>query len=55
MNPRGAYLFSGPKKGGLIREGVGGGGGGAKFTFNFSNFIITPRTKTEQESGFVSP
>ena len=59
LSPPGGYLFSSRKKGGPIGEGgliEGGGGGGGfitqifkKIHINFSNFTITPLTKTEQE------
>ena len=59
----GGYL-SGPKRGGLIREGWlnrEGGGGISNHIFfdeisnNFPNLSSTPINKTEQEIVFVSP
>ena len=58
LRPRGAFLISGPEREGLNRKG---GGGLFQIIYfdeiqnNFSNFTITPITKTEQETGFVSP
>ena len=48
IKPPGAHLISGPKRGGLIREGGGGGGGGAhvkSYIFdeddnNFPNLLL---------------
>ena len=60
---RGAYLISGHKRGGLIRDGGlierGGGLSVKSYIFveihsNFPNFSA-PITKTEQEIDFVSP
>ena len=59
----GAYLISGPKRGGgLIRDGGLIERGGANFKShifdkihnNFSYFTIIPITRTQQENGFVS-
>ena len=55
--PRGAYLISGPKKGGLIERGglISNHKFSRKFTVIFETFTITPLTKTEQEMGYASP
>ena len=53
-----SYLISGPKREGLVREGWGAYSKWYIFDEvhnNFPNFTITPITKTEQETGFVSP
>ena len=64
LSSQGAYLISGPKRGGFMREGgLIEREGGAYFKShifdeihnNFIYFTIIPITKTEQENVFLSP